>query len=125
MNIENKRTIFEEKHFTEANYPFTIKQNFSTLDSIIEIFRQEPLTSFLPDDSIRNPLWIDASTIYGEYNLLPNTVEILSIDNVFLETIISRGLNFKGKQSVLIANFTMDVDPGYKNIEKFKGGIQW
>ena len=25
----------------------------------------------------------------------------------------------------IINNFTMDVDPGYKYIEKFRGGVQW
>ena len=32
---------------------------------------------------------------------------------------------FKGKTSGIIHNFTMDVDPGYKYIEKFRGGVQW
>ena len=32
---------------------------------------------------------------------------------------------FKGKRSGLIDNFTMDVDPGYEYIEKFRGGLQW
>ena len=32
---------------------------------------------------------------------------------------------FKGKRSGIIHNFTMDVDPGYKFIEKFRGGVQW
>ena len=32
---------------------------------------------------------------------------------------------FKGKRSGIIDNFTMDVDPGYKHIEKFRGGFQW
>ena len=32
---------------------------------------------------------------------------------------------FKGKRSGVIHNFTMDVDPGYKYIEKFRGGVQW
>ena len=32
---------------------------------------------------------------------------------------------FKGKRSGTIHNFTMDVDPGYKHIEKFRGGVQW
>ena len=32
---------------------------------------------------------------------------------------------FKGKRSGTIHNFTMDVDPGYKYIEKFRGGVQW
>ena len=32
---------------------------------------------------------------------------------------------FKGKRSGIFHNFTMNVDPGYKNIEKFRGNIQW
>ena len=32
---------------------------------------------------------------------------------------------FKGKRSGIIHNISMDVDPGYKYIEKFRGGIQW
>ena len=32
---------------------------------------------------------------------------------------------FKGKRSGIIHNFTMDVDPGYKYVERFRGGIQW
>ena len=32
---------------------------------------------------------------------------------------------FKGKRTGIIHNFTMDVDPGYKYMEKFRGGVQW
>ena len=32
---------------------------------------------------------------------------------------------FKGKRSHIIHDLTMDVSPGYKDIEKFRGGIQW
>ena len=32
---------------------------------------------------------------------------------------------FKGKRSGIIHNLKMDVDPGYKYIEKFHGGVQW
>ena len=32
---------------------------------------------------------------------------------------------FKGKRSGIFLNFTMDVDPGYKYIETFRGNIQW
>ena len=32
---------------------------------------------------------------------------------------------FKGERSGKIHNFTMDVDPGYKYIEKLRGKIQW
>ena len=32
---------------------------------------------------------------------------------------------FKGKRSGKIHNFTLDVNPGYKYIEKFRDGVQW
>ena len=54
LNNEIKRIIIEEEHFTEANYPLTIKPNSSFLANIVEISRQGPLFDFLPDDSIRN-----------------------------------------------------------------------
>ena len=31
----------------------------------------------------------------------------------------------KGKRTGVIHNSTMDVDPDYKYIEKFRGGVQW
>ena len=37
LDKELKMIIIGEDHFTEANYPFKIKPNFSTLGSIIEI----------------------------------------------------------------------------------------
>ena len=64
LNNEIKRIILEQEHFTEANNPFTIKPDFSTLGSIIEVSGQEPLICFLPDDSMRNLLGYNASTIY-------------------------------------------------------------
>ena len=124
MNNEIKRIIIDEEHFTEANYPFTIKPNFSRLGSIVEISRHEPLISFLLSDCTRNLLGFNAVTLYNEYNLPPNPIDILSFGNVFLETDISHGMVFRGKRSGIIHDFTMDVDPGYKYIEKFRGGVQ-
>ena len=34
-------------------------------------------------------------------------------------------MNFKGKRSGIIHKFTMDVDPGYKYVENFRGCVQW
>ena len=56
LNNEFKRIIIDEKHFTEWDYPFGIKPNFSTLRSIIEISPQGPIINFVFDDSIRNLL---------------------------------------------------------------------
>ena len=125
LNKEIKRIIFDEEHYTEANYPFTIKPNFSTLGSIIEISPQGPIISFMFDDSIKNLLGFNARTLYEEYTPSDNPVDILSFDNIFLECNIAQGMIFKGKRSGIIHNFTMDVDPGYKYIEKFRGGVQW
>ena len=63
MNNENGRIINDEEHFTEVNYPFTIKPNFPNLGSIIEVSPQGPIISFMPNDSIRNPLGFKATTI--------------------------------------------------------------
>ena len=32
---------------------------------------------------------------------------------------------FKGRKSNIIHKWTMTVDPGYKYVEKFSGGISW
>ena len=32
---------------------------------------------------------------------------------------------FRGRRSGFIRNFLMEVNPGYKYIEKFRGGVQW
>ena len=32
---------------------------------------------------------------------------------------------FKGKRSGISHKFTLDVDPGYKWVEKFSGGVSW
>ena len=125
LNNEIKRIIIDEEYYTEANYPFKIKPNFSTLGSIIEISPQGPIISFMFDDSIRDFLGFNARTIHEEYTPSNHPVDILSFDNIFLEGNIAHGMIFRGKRSAIIHNFTMDVDPGYKYIEKFRGGVQW
>ena len=125
LNNEIKRIIIDQEHYTETNYPFNIKPNFSTLGSIIEISTQGPIITFVPDDSIGDILGFNKTTIFEEYNLSSNPVDILSFDNIFLECNIAKGMIFRGKRSGIIHNFTRDVDPGYKYIEKFRGGIHW
>ena len=125
LNYEIKRVIINDGHFNEENYPFVIKPNFSTLGSIIEISNQESARSFRPQDSIGPLLGFNKRTIYEEYNLSDNPVDILSFDNIFIEIDIARGMIFKGKRSGIIFNFTMNVNPGYKYIHKFHGGTQW
>ena len=125
MNDEIKRIIIDDEHFTEENYPFKIKPNFSTLGSIIQILNEESAISFKPNDCIGSLLGFNKRTIYDEYNLSDNPVDILSFDNIFIETNIAQGMIFEGKRSGIIHNFTMDVDPGYKYIERFRGGVNW
>ena len=123
LNIEIKRNIIHEGHFTEADYPFTIKPNFTTLGSIIENVPQGPTISFIFDDTIRNVLGFRETMLYREYNLSQNRVDILSFDNIFLECDIPQGMIFKGKRGGVIHKFTMDVNPGFELIEKFRGGV--
>ena len=125
LNNEIKRIIMDGEHYIEANYPFNIKPNFSTLGSIIEISTRGPIITFVPDDSIGDLPGFNKTTIFGEYNLSPNPVDILSFDNIFIETDIAKGMIFEWKRNGIIHNFTMDVDPGYKYIEQFCGGVQW
>ena len=94
-NDEIKSIIIEEDHFTEADFPFTIKPNFSTLGSVIEIARQKPLIIFIPDDTIRNLLGYNSVVTYEEYNSSDNLVDILSFDIIFLEIDIAQGMIFK------------------------------
>ena len=125
LNNEIKRIIIQKGHYTETNYPFRITANFSTLGSIVEILTPGPQISFVFDDSIGSLLGFNEILVWGKYNLSDNPVDILSFDNIFIECNVAQGMIFKGKRSGIIHNFTMDVDPGYKYIEKFRGGIQW
>ena len=49
----------------------------------------------------------------------------MSFDNNFVQCNIAQGMIFRGKRSGIIHNFTVDVDPGCKNIEKLRSGVQW
>ena len=125
LNNEIKKNIIDEGHYSENEYPFTIKANFSTLCSIIGNSPQGPIIIFMFDDNITDLLGFNARTIYEEYTLSSNPVNILSFYNNFLETDIAQGMISKGKRSGILHNFTMDVDPGSKYIENLRGGVQW
>ena len=122
---EIRRIIIDEGHYTEVEYPFHIKPDFNTLGSIIEISQQGPAISLAPNDSIGELLGFNKTTIYEEYNFSPNPVDIISFDNTFIECDIARGMIYRGKQSNIIHNWTMTVNPGYKYVERFFGGICW
>ena len=125
MNDENKRIIIDEEHYTEANYPFKIKPNFSTLGSIIGISLQGPIISFMLDDSIKDLLAFQAITFHEEYNLSTNPVDVLLFDNIFLECDVAQGMIFKGRKINIIHNWTMTIDLCYRYVEKFSEGISW
>ena len=125
LNKEIKRTIVDQGHFTETNYPFLIKPNFLTLGSIIEIRPQGSVISFAAGDSVRNILGFHETLLYKEYNLSDNPVDILSFDIVFVHTNIAKGIIFHGRRFGIIHNFTMDAAPGDKYIKKVKGGVLW
>ena len=125
MHNEIKRNIIDEGHYTEANYTFTINPKFSTLGSIIEISTQGPVITFVPDDNIRQFLGFNKTTVFEDYNLSPNPVDILSFDNLFLECDIAQGNIYREKRSGLIHIWTMTVYPVYKYVDSCKGGITW
>ena len=58
--------IIDEGHYTEANYPFTIKPNSSTLGSIIALSAQKPVITFVLDDIRRDLLGFNKTTKYEE-----------------------------------------------------------
>ena len=125
LNNEIKRIFIEEEHSTELTYSFHIKANFSKLGSIIDIQPQEPIVRLVFEDSTGKLLGFHETILYKNYNQSKNPVDILSYDNIFIRTNIAQGLIFRGKRSGIIHYFTTDVDPGYKYIEKFIGGVQW
>ena len=120
LNNEIKRIIIDDGHYSANNYPSTIKPNFPTLGSIVEIFQTGPIISFVMENSIGKLLGFKETLLYNEYNLSPNPVDFLSFDNIFLETDIVQGIIFKRNWSGILHTFTMDVDPGYIYIEKFR-----
>ena len=124
IKSEIKRIIIEKGHYTETDYPFRITPNFSTLGSIVEILTFGSMISFVFDDSIGTLLGFNEILLWGKYNLSDNPVDIFSFDDIFIETDIAQGMIFRGKRTGTIHNLTMDVSPGYKYIEKFRGGIQ-
>ena len=84
LNVEIKRIIIDEGHYTELDYPFNIKPDFNTLGSIIELSPQGPVITFVPNDSIGELLGFNKTTIYEDYNFSQNPVDIISFDNIFI-----------------------------------------
>ena len=126
LNKEIKRILIDKEYYTEANYPVIIRPKFSTLRSIIKINPEgDAVIGFGFDGSMGNLLGFNETFLYKKYNLLPNPVEIISFDNIFIETDIAQGMIFKGRRSGIIHIFTINVSTGCKFIEKFRGGVSW
>ena len=125
LDNEIKMIINDKGHYSENEYPFTIKSTFISIGSVFEISLQGALISFASVDIIRNLLGFNETIFYKEYIPSPNPVDIISFDDVFIGCDIARGRLFKGKRTGIFHNCTMDVDPGYKYIEKVSGGITW
>ena len=125
MKNEIKRNFIDHQHYSEKEYPFTIKPNFSTVGSNIEKSPQGPIISFVFDKSIRILLGFHETILYKEYLLSPNLVDIVSFDNIFLECDNAQGTILKGKRSGIIQSWTLTTVPDYKNVEKFAGGTSW
>ena len=88
LNDENIKIINKEGYFTEENYPFVIKPNFSTLGSIIEIKPNfiGSQVGFIHDKSIGVLSGFDSVVIYEKRNFSPEPVDIITFDDIFLET---------------------------------------
>ena len=125
LDNEIKRIIIDKGRYSESDYPFTIKPNFSTLGSVVIKKPRGAIIGFVFDDNNGTILRYDETIIWEEYSLSKNPVDKISFDNFFIETDIAQALLFRGKRSGIIHNFTMNVDPGYKYNEKFRGCIQW
>ena len=80
MDKEIKRIITDEEHLTEANYPFTIKPNLSTLGSLTEISPQRSIISIMFDHGIRDPIGFIARTVYEKvtYHPIPSIFDHLT-----------------------------------------------
>ena len=69
LNIEIKLIIIDEGYYSENENPFTVKPNFTTLGSIIEILPQRPIIGFVSDKNIGNLLGFHETTLWQEFIL--------------------------------------------------------
>ena len=66
LNDEIKSILIDKEYYTESNYPFKIKPNFSTLGSIITISPEGRIIGFVFDDSIGNLLGFNETILWEE-----------------------------------------------------------
>ena len=63
--------------------------------------------------------------LHEEYNLSEYPVDVLAFDIKFFQCNVAQGKFFISRKSGVIFNWTMTVNPVYKNVERFSGGISW
>ena len=63
LNNEIMRFIIDKGHYTEVEYPFTIKTNFTSLGSIVEISPQGPIIVFVFKDGTGSLLGFDETIL--------------------------------------------------------------
>ena len=63
---------------------------------------------------------LNQETIYEKPTLTPNPFDLLYCHSIFLETDIA-----PGERSGVVQTFSTDVHPGYKDIKRIRGGVQW
>ena len=114
-NLEIERLMVLNGDFDGQSFPFTIKPNFQTQGSIMEI-EDGWEVDFIYAGTLRIILEFDARIVSGKNNLSDHLVDIISFANFFVD--VARGMIVNGKRSDPIHNFTMDVNPGYKYIGK-------
>ena len=119
MNKDIRTIFIDAGHYAEVDYPLTIKPNFSTIGSFVEILPQGAIITLVINDNVGSLLGFHETKLWQEYNLSPNPVDISSFDKIFLVCDIAQGMIYEGKRSGIFHNFTMDNDPGYKSGEKF------
>ena len=130
-NVTNKnnkfcfeKSITHEDGYIQITIPtgaYEIESLKNEIKTIIIDEEPGPVITNVPNDTKGDLLGFNKTTTYEKYNLSPNPVDILSINNILFECNIAQGMIFKSKRSGISLNFTMDVDPGYKYIEKIRG----
>ena len=77
LNNEIRRLIIDKGHYTAADFPFTIKSNFSTLGSIIEILTRGPIIGF------------EFMRLYYTKNIMSHKIQsIFSVSITFFSNVI-------------------------------------
>ena len=66
LDSEIKRILIDKEDYSESNFPFKIKPNFSTLGSIVTILPRGSIIGFVFNDSIGALLGFDETILWEE-----------------------------------------------------------